>query len=58
MPSSNGDVAAKTLVAAPCCGVLFRYAPADNISGLWWGVGVVGVAVLVSTLTLTERREP
>jgi putative oxidoreductase len=32
------------------------YGWADNISGLWWGVGVVGVAVLVSTLTLTVAR--
>jgi putative oxidoreductase len=32
------------------------YGWADNLSGLWWGVGVVGVAVLVSTLTLTFAR--
>ena len=28
----------------------------DNISGLWWGVGVAGVAVLASALTLTVGR--
>jgi putative oxidoreductase len=32
------------------------YGWADNLSGLWWGVGVVGVAVVVSTLTLTVAR--
>lgn len=32
---------------------------ADNASGLWWGVGVLAVAVLVSALTLTlGRRSP
>jgi putative oxidoreductase len=31
----------------------------DNISGLWWGVGVVGVALAISAVTLTvlRRRE-
>ena len=31
----------------------------DNISGLWWGVGVAGLSVVVSALTLTlgRRRE-
>src|SRR5919204_4103768 len=31
----------------------------DNLSGLWWGVGVVGTAALVSFLTLNlgRRRE-
>jgi putative oxidoreductase len=31
----------------------------DNISGLWWGVGVAGVALAVSAVTLTvlRRRE-
>jgi putative oxidoreductase len=31
----------------------------DNLSGLWWGVGVVGAAVLLSlaTLSLGRRRE-
>jgi putative oxidoreductase len=28
----------------------------DNISGLWWGVGVAGVALIVSWLTLTVFR--
>ncbi|MEO8291341.1 MAG: DoxX family protein [Gaiellaceae bacterium] len=28
----------------------------DNISGLWWGAGVLGVAALVSFLTLTAGR--
>lgn len=32
------------------------YGWADNISGLWWGVGVAGVAVVVSALTLTVGR--
>ena len=32
------------------------YGWAGNISGLWWGVGVAGVAVLVSALTLTVGR--
>jgi hypothetical protein len=32
------------------------YGWADNISGLWWGVGVVGVAAVVSALTLTVGR--
>jgi hypothetical protein len=25
----------------------------DNISGVWWGVGALGVALVVSLLTLT-----
>lgn len=31
----------------------------DNLSGLWWGVGVLGVAALLSLLTLSlgRRRE-
>jgi putative oxidoreductase len=29
---------------------------ADNISGLWWGVGVAGLSVLVSAVTLTLGR--
>lgn len=29
---------------------------ADNISGLWWGVGVAGVAALVSAFTLIIGR--
>jgi putative oxidoreductase len=28
----------------------------DNISGFWWGVGVVGVVAVVSLLTLTVGR--
>jgi putative oxidoreductase len=28
----------------------------DNISGVWWGVGVAGGAILVSFLTLTVGR--
>lgn len=28
----------------------------DNISGVWWGVGVAGAAILVSFLTLTVGR--
>jgi putative oxidoreductase len=28
----------------------------DNISGLWWGVGVAGAAVLISWVTLTVFR--
>ena len=28
----------------------------DNISGLWWGVGVLGAAVVVAFLTLTAGR--
>lgn len=32
---------------------------ADNISGLWWGVAVLGLSALVSALTLTVgRRSP
>jgi putative oxidoreductase len=31
----------------------------DNISGLWWGLGVAGVAAIVALLTLTAgRRHP
>ena len=29
---------------------------ADNISGLWWGVGVIAISVLVSAVTLTVAR--
>lgn len=29
---------------------------ADNISGLWWGVGVAGLSVLASASTLTLGR--
>jgi len=29
---------------------------ADNTSGLWWGVGVAGLSVLVSAVTLTLGR--
>jgi putative oxidoreductase len=29
---------------------------ADNISGLWWGVGLVAMSVLVSAVTLTIGR--
>src|SRR5919197_546772 len=31
----------------------------DNLSGLWWGVGVLGAALLLSFLTVTlgRRRE-
>ena len=28
----------------------------DNLSGLWWGVGVLGVAALVAAITLTVGR--
>jgi len=28
----------------------------DNISGTWWGVGVLGAALLVSALTVTVGR--
>ena len=33
---------------------------ADNISGLWWGVGVLGIACLISLVThaFGRRREP
>jgi putative oxidoreductase len=32
---------------------------ADNISGLWWGVGVLGLSALASAVTLTVgRRSP
>jgi putative oxidoreductase len=32
----------------------------DNISGLWWGVGVLGAALIASFLTVTvgRRRAP
>jgi putative oxidoreductase len=30
---------------------------ADNISGLWWGVGVIGLSALVSAITLTLGRQ-
>jgi putative oxidoreductase len=31
----------------------------DNIAGLWWGLGVAGIAVVVAFLTLTVgRRHP
>jgi hypothetical protein len=29
---------------------------ADNISGLWWGVGVAGGAAAISAVTLTVFR--
>ena len=29
---------------------------ADNINGLWWGVGVIAISVLVSAVTLTIGR--
>ena len=29
---------------------------ADNISGLWWGVGVAGLSLLISATTLTLGR--
>lgn len=28
----------------------------DNVSGLWWGVGVLGAAVVITFLTLTVGR--
>ena len=28
----------------------------DNISGAWWGLGVLGLSLLVSALTLTIGR--
>jgi putative oxidoreductase len=31
---------------------------AGDITGLWWAVGVLGVAVVVSALTLTRRTRP
>ena len=31
---------------------------ADNLSGLWWGVGVAVVGALISRLTLTVWRRP
>ena len=31
---------------------------ADNISGLWWGVGVIGASALVSAVTLILGRHP
>ena len=30
----------------------------DNISGLWWGVGVAGVALAISAVTVTIVRNP
>jgi putative oxidoreductase len=30
----------------------------DNISGVWWGVGALGAATLVSFFTLTVGRRP
>ena len=31
----------------------------DNISGVWWGVGVLGAAAVISLITLTVfRRQP
>jgi putative oxidoreductase len=30
----------------------------DNLSGLWWGVGVIVVAGVVSAVTLSLRRAP
>jgi putative oxidoreductase len=29
---------------------------ADNISGLWWGLGIIGLSALVSAITLTLGR--
>ncbi len=31
---------------------------ADNISGLWWGLGVLGLSVLISAVTLVAGRRP
>ena len=31
---------------------------ADNISGVWWGVGVAALSVLISAATLTVGRQP
>jgi hypothetical protein len=31
---------------------------AGNLSGLWWGVGVAGLSVVVSAFTLTLGRRP
>jgi putative oxidoreductase len=31
---------------------------ADNLSGLWWGVGVLGAAAVVAAVTLTLGRKP
>jgi putative oxidoreductase len=31
---------------------------ADNLSGLWWGVGVLAAAALVAAITLTIGRRP
>ncbi|HEY1368763.1 MAG TPA: DoxX family protein [Gaiellaceae bacterium] len=28
----------------------------DNLSGLWWGVGTLGAAIVIATLTLTLGR--
>jgi putative oxidoreductase len=30
----------------------------DNISGAWWGVGVLGLSLLISAVTLTVGRGP
>jgi putative oxidoreductase len=30
----------------------------DNISGLWWGAGVIGLSALVAATTLTLGRRP
>jgi putative oxidoreductase len=30
----------------------------DNLSGLWWGVGVLGVGIVVSAITLSIGRRP
>lgn len=31
---------------------------AGDITGLWWAVGVLGVAVVISALTLKRRTRP
>jgi putative oxidoreductase len=30
---------------------------ADTVSGLWWGIGVIGLSALVSAITLTLGRQ-
>ena len=30
----------------------------DNISGLWWGAGVIGLSALVAATILTLGRRP
>jgi len=30
----------------------------DNLSGLWWGVGVLATALVISTVTLATRKRP